>query len=88
MNKIEFFKIFKKLCEYFNNKTYEDKELTGMYYIAVQDKSIEQFKKQVSEIIQISKFMPKISEFGSGKKVNFDERKYSKEFLESLYDNL
>ena len=87
MNKTEFFTIFKKMCEYYNNKTYEDKELTRLYYEKVQDKPIEDFKTQVNEIMQSNKFMPRIAEFGRNK-ANFEERQYSEEFLESLYDNL
>lgn len=47
----------------------------------------EELEKKVNEIIQTYKFMPRIAEFGRSKS-NFEERTYSKEFLESFYDNL
>jgi hypothetical protein len=86
MTKQEFIKEFNRLQDYYNTKI-TDKEILLLYYLKVQDKSIEDFKKQVIEIMQSSKFMPRIAEFGKAKS-NFEEREYSKEFLESFYDNL
>ena len=86
MTKQEFIKEFKRLQDYYNTKI-TDKEILLMYYLKVQDKSIQDFKIQVNEIMQSNKFMPRIAEFGRNK-ANFEERQYSEEFLESLYDNL
>lgn len=90
MNKIEFYNIFKKLCEYYNNKIYdENKELTALYYEAVKDKSQAQFKEKIKKLIMKFKFMPKVADFLDGKRqANFTQRQYSEDFLESLYDNL
>ena len=76
MTKQEFIKEFARLEKYYNQDI-KDKEILLMYYTAVQGKSIEQFKKQINEIIQTQKFMPKIADFGCGKKTNFEEREYS-----------
>lgn len=84
MNKIEFFKEFKKLCEYYNNKIYEDKELTTLYYENVKNTNLNEFKKQLKELIKTNKYMPKIADFYNKRKSNFTQRNYSD--LESYID--
>lgn len=87
MNKREFFDEFKEMCEYFNNKTYENKRLTRMYYDKCKNMTLEEFKKLCEELMYKLKFMPKIADFD--RKQGFstiEKRIYTKEFLETLYD--
>ena len=92
MDQWKFYYEFKELCEYFKDKTYENKKLTKLYYEKVKDMTLEEFKKMCEDIIMKEKFMPKISEFGKDYntyllEVMHKNRKYSKEYLESFYDN-
>jgi len=90
MDKIEFFKIFKELCIYYNNKTYENKKLTGLYYNKVQNKTIEELKNYIVKLISNNIYMPKVAEFGSitknKREANFEQREYTEEFINSFYD--
>lgn len=84
MDTKEFFKEFKELCEYYNNKIYENKKITRLYYEVIKNKTVEQFKKQINEMIIEYKYMPKVADFYSKRKTNFTQRQYSD--LESFID--
>lgn len=93
MNKKEFYNEFKELCEYYNDKTYENKRLTKMYYEKVKEMSLKEFQDMCNKIILESKYMPRIADFGKDYntfllEVMHKNRKYSEEYLESLYDNI
>lgn len=93
MNKKEFYNEFKELCEYYNDKTYENKKLTKMYYEKVKEMSLKEFQDMCNKIILESKYMPRIADFGKDYntfllEVMHKNRKYSEEYLESLYDNI
>lgn len=93
MNKKEFFEVFKSLCEYYRDDVYKNKKLTAMYYEKVKDVSINEFKKLCDKFINESKFMPKVADFGENymsyiTNMAHSSRSYSKEFLESFYDNI
>lgn len=93
MNKKEFYNEFKELCEYYNDKTYENKKLTKMYYEKVKDISLKEFQDMCNKIILESKYMPRVADFGKDYntfllEVMHKNRKYSEEYLESLYDNI
>ena len=93
MNKKEFYNEFKELCEYYNDKTYENKRLTKMYYEKVKDVSLQEFQNMCNKLILESKFMPRVADFGKDYntfllEVMHKNRKYSEEYLESLYDNI
>lgn len=93
MNKKEFYNEFKELCEYYNDKTYENKRLTKMYYEKVKDISLKEFQDMCNKIILESKYMPRVADFGKDYntfllEVMHKNRKYSEEYLESLYDNI
>ena len=85
MSKTEFYTIFKQLCDYYKSKTYEDKDITNLYYEIFKDKTTIQLKEQIKEIIVKYKFMPKVADL-TKRKSNFEQREYNKEFLESFYD--
>lgn len=93
MNKKEFYNEFKELCEYYNDKTYENKKLTKMYYEKVKEMSLKEFQDMCNKIILESKYMPRVADFGKDYntfllEVMHKNRKYSEEYLESLYDNI
>lgn len=93
MNKKEFYNEFKELCEYYNDKTYENKRLTKMYYEKVKEMSLKEFQDMCNKIILESKYMPRVADFGKDYntfllEVMHKSRKYSEEYLESLYDNI
>ncbi len=90
MNKIEFYKEFKELCEYYNNKIYENKKILRLYYDVVKNKSLEEFKKQIDEFITDSKFMPRVVDFKTikSKYTNYEQRVYPDGYLEKFYDNV
>ncbi len=93
MNEWEFYYEFKELCDYFKDKTYENKKITKMYYEKVKNMSIDKFKKMCERIIQENKYMPKIAEFGQDyigylSNMAHTKRTYSKEYIESFYDNI
>lgn len=93
MNKKEFYNEFKELCEYYNDKTYENKRLTKMYYEKVKEMSLKEFQDMCNKIILESKYMPRVADFGKDYntfllEVMHKNRKYSEEYLESLYDNI
>ena len=88
MNEWNFYYAFKELCEYFNSNTYKNKKLTRLYYEKCKNMSIEQFKKLCEELMYRLKFMPKIADFDRKNGYsNLEGRIYTKEFLESFYDN-
>lgn len=87
MDQWEFYNEFKELCEYYNSKIYENKRITKMYYEKVKNNSLEQFKNMCNMWIKSSKYMMKVSDFGSSDIGNMHRgRLYSKDFMESLYD--
>lgn len=91
MNKIDFFNEFKELCEYYNSDIFKNKRITALYYDKVKNKNIDEFKKMCNEIINTSKYMPKIADFGGSyiselQKYIHKKREYSEEYLESFYD--
>lgn len=93
MNKKEFYNEFKELCEYYNDKTYENKRLTKMYYEKVKEMSLKEFQDMCNKIILESKYMPRVADFGKDYntfllEVMHKNRKYSEKYLESLYDNI
>lgn len=89
MEKQDFYNQFKELCNYFHDKTYENKKITALYYKKCQNMSLEEFKKLCEELICNLKFMPKISDFDKIQGFSaIEKRIYTKEFLESLYDNI
>ena len=93
MNKKEFYNEYKELCEYYNDKTYENKRLTKMYYEKVKEMSLKEFQDMCNKIILESKYMPRVADFGKDYntfllEVMHKNRKYSEEYLESLYDNI
>lgn len=85
MSKQEFMKEFDRLCEYYSKKI-TDKEILNLYYNKVKDKSVEQFKNQINEIIASSKFMPKIADLDEKAKVGIHQRNYSEEDLNQYLD--
>lgn len=88
MKKEEFLQMFIRLCNYYNSEIYKDEKITVMYYEKVKDLSIEEFSKMCRDIINTSKFMPKVAEFDFNTDKGHYGRYYSDDFLESLYDNL
>ncbi len=89
MNEWEFYKEFKELCEYFNNTTYKNKKLTRMYYDKCKNMNLEEFKKMCEELMFNLKFMPRIADFDKKQGLStIEKRIYTKEFLESFYDNV
>ena len=93
MGQWEFYNEFKELCEYYNDKTYENKRLTKMYYEKVKEMSLKEFQDMCNKIILESKYMPRVADFGKDYntfllEVMHKNRKYSEEYLESLYDNI
>lgn len=93
MGQWEFYNEFKELCEYYNDKTYENKRLTKMYYEKVKKMSLKEFQDMCNKIILENKFMPRVADFGKDYnsfllEVMHKNRKYSEEYLESLYDNI
>lgn len=86
MGQWEFYYEFKDLCEYYNNKIYENQRITKLYYEKVKSMSIDDFKKLCEEFINEFKYMPKVADFDKNSKVGYKGRYYTKEFLESFYD--
>lgn len=84
MNKNEFFIEFKKLCDYYNNKTYENKEITRFYYEKVKGLNVNQFKEKCKDIINNCVFMPKVAEFNTT--IGHQARHYTEEFLNEFYE--
>lgn len=87
MGQWDFYNEFKELCKYFNNKTYENKKITKMYYEKCKHMTLEEFKALCEELMFNLKFMPKIADFErSNGYSKIEGRIYTKEFLESFYD--
>ncbi len=87
MKQWDFFYEFKRLCEYYKDKTYEDKRITKLYYEKVKNMDINQFKSFCDELINKYTFMPRVAEFEISSGIGHRGRKYTEEFLNQFYDN-
>lgn len=88
MGQWEFYNEFKELCEYYNNKIFENKKITKMYYEKVKSMPINEFKNMCNEFINTYKFMPRVADFDITNSLGHRGRNYTETFLESFYDNV
>lgn len=88
MNEWTFFNEFKTLCEYYKDRTYENKKITKMYYEKVKNMSLNDFKKLCDKFMFESKFMPKIAEFSLNENnfQGYKQREYNEQFFEQFYE--
>lgn len=89
MKQNEFYIEFKKICNYYNNKIYENEDITSLYFEKVKEYELDELKKIIRNFILENKFMPKVAEFVKSSNELSNKcigRKYSEEFLESFYD--